>query len=159
MNLQKWKEDSLHNMLIYNNHLYFLHSYYGSGESKPSLEGNFPYFQMILWSITSETCFCQTKNNFEKLREFFLLNILIYINLSQVLHRYYGLGKSKVSSKGFFPEIRNLVWVTKSKSIFQRSRGEYGQMNTWVLLGTWSITKTSLIFHTVVTILGMQVEL
>jgi len=45
------------------------------------------------------------RTNFQKLKEVFVYNILMYKNLSQFPNGYYGLGDENSSLKACFPEI------------------------------------------------------
>ena len=42
---------------------------------------------LVLYQSTSKNCFRQTKKHFQKLKEVFHHNMMIYNNLSQFLHR------------------------------------------------------------------------
>ena len=108
----------------------------------------------------SKNCFRKTKFNFTKLREVCISNRPIIKKLLHFLHSNHSLREFKISSRVIFPEIYNfIIWVINFKGIFRGSWDDFGEMKTWVLLGTCPITKSFPIFHTVVTIRDMQEKL
>ena len=84
---------------------------------------------------------------------------MIYSRLFHFLHRCYGLGELKGSSRCIFPDIQNHFQVINFKCWFRASRGESQKRETWVLLGTDGTTLKYLVFHTIFTIWGMKVDL
>ena len=119
-----------------------------------------PFFMFskgLFQPSTSKNCFGQMGFNLTKLREVFILNRPIIKNILHFLHSNHRLGEFKISSQVIFPEIYNfIIWVISFKGIFRGDWDDFGEMKTWVLLGTCPIIKTFPIFHTSVTIIDMH---
>ena len=80
---------------------------------------------MTVLVILFKDLFPEKKNNFQKLKEVFHNNIMIYNNLSHCLPRCYILGESKSSSKGKCSDFKMTVLVTKFKELFQTTGVEF----------------------------------
>ena len=143
--------------IIFNNLLNLLHTSYGLGETKWVLHAIFRFSKGLFQTSHSKNCFSQMELNFMKPRELCLHNRNTFKNLLNFLHRYHRLGEFKIYLQGIFPEIyRFTIWVINLKIFYWWDGAESEKNKTWVLLGTWPVTKTSFIFCTYITILDMQ---
>lgn len=55
--------------------------------------------------VNSNMVYKPIRNNFQKMKEFFVDKILLYKNLSLFCNNYYRLGDANASLKECFPEI------------------------------------------------------
>jgi hypothetical protein len=107
-------------------------SYHLRGDSKyhvspkKSLFPNFTHFCLFNMS-SSRADSGRTKENFKKLREFFLRKGIENKNVSHVFHRCHEQGESRPSSRPFFLVFHFSVTVLILRELLRRARGEFGQ--------------------------------
>ena len=130
---------------------------YFLGETKWVLHVIFRFSKGLCQTSHLRNCFNKMELNFRKLREVFLHHMPIYKKNLHILHRYHRLREFKISSQGIFPEIYSFTIRVISFKIRSWGTGaESKEKKTWVLLGTWPITKKSFNFCTYITIWDME---
>ena len=117
----------------------------------------FMFSKGLFQPSNSKNCFGKMEFNLTKLKEVFIPQRTIIKNLFHILHSNHSWENLKYLHKSFFQKSTILLFESStSKGIIRGYWDDCGEINTWVLLGTCPVIKTSPKFHTTMTIRDMH---